>query len=330
MEVDIKDIMNPSGMFKSGKRLREHSPKDILPLSGKLIPEFDRRQNIRDMFNRKPSLHMEKSVNLERLQQEEANDIVAKPSNRLVLDSSVHLFKESTALSPNRKRNGAQTLQTIKPVEVTIRSLKSSAPTKRSQFDSTTPTSVKRAKSDNKGQQSLDGFFKSWTTTSAKKATDPSLATSPIVGDRNEPLRLTSLSANAADLFGSQSETSDAPSYYSTAVNQKGEGVNGTCLTYQGLSPSSDTNNTSTQSSNIHDPIESKESWSKLFAKPVAPRCEGHNEPCITLLTKKNGMNCGRSFWICARPLGPTGTKEKNTQWRCQTFIWCSDWNGQE
>lgn len=77
----------------------------------------------------------------------------------------------------------------------------------------------------------------------------------------------------------------------------------------------------------VHDPVESKESWSKLFTKPAAPRCEGHDEPCISLLTKKSGINCGRSFWICPRPLGPTGSKEKNTQWRCHTFIWCSDWN---
>ncbi len=78
---------------------------------------------------------------------------------------------------------------------------------------------------------------------------------------------------------------------------------------------------------NVHDPVESKESWSKLFTKPTAPRCEGHDEPCISLLTKKPGMNLGRSFWMCPRPLGPSGAKEKNTQWRCQTFIWCSDWN---
>jgi len=34
----------------------------------------------------------------------------------------------------------------------------------------------------------------------------------------------------------------------------------------------------------------------------------------------------GRSFFICPRPLGPSGEKEKDTQWRCGTFMWCSDW----
>ena len=42
----------------------------------------------------------------------------------------------------------------------------------------------------------------------------------------------------------------------------------------------------------VFDPIQAKESWSKLLSKRVVPRCE-HNEPCISLLTKKPGINCG-------------------------------------
>ncbi len=67
-------------------------------------------------------------------------------------------------------------------------------------------------------------------------------------------------------------------------------------------------------------------SWSALFSKPVAPLCEGHDEPCKTMLTKKKGVNEGRSFWMCARPLGPSGEKERGTEWRCGTFIWATDW----
>jgi len=33
---------------------------------------------------------------------------------------------------------------------------------------------------------------------------------------------------------------------------------------------------------------------------------------------------------MCARPLGPTGEKEKGTEFRCGTFIWSSDWNGKQ
>jgi AP endonuclease-2 len=50
------------------------------------------------------------------------------------------------------------------------------------------------------------------------------------------------------------------------------------------------------------------------------------------MLTKKKGTNQGRSFWMCSRPIGPTGKEEKeggeNGEWRCGTFIWSSDWRG--
>merc|ERR1712093_294897 len=65
----------------------------------------------------------------------------------------------------------------------------------------------------------------------------------------------------------------------------------------------------------VYDPIVNKESWQTLFRKPAAPLCESHEEPCKSMQTKKKGENQGRSFWMCARPLGPSGTKEKGTQW---------------
>jgi AP endonuclease 2 len=75
-------------------------------------------------------------------------------------------------------------------------------------------------------------------------------------------------------------------------------------------------------SKRVFDPVESKESWSKLLGKKkVAPLCE-HGEPCISYVVKKAGINCGRTFYMCSRPLGPSGQKEKNSQWRCATFIW--------
>jgi len=43
----------------------------------------------------------------------------------------------------------------------------------------------------------------------------------------------------------------------------------------------------------VFDPIKSKESWSKLLGKRVPPKCE-HDEACITLVTKKPGVNCGK------------------------------------
>lgn len=73
------------------------------------------------------------------------------------------------------------------------------------------------------------------------------------------------------------------------------------------------------------DPFTTRTEWTKLFSKRDPPRCEGHNEPCQKLQTKVKGSNCGRWFWICSRPVGPSGGKENGTQWRCRSFIWASD-----
>jgi len=62
-EVFTLDILNPPGTFRNGIRVHPWTAKNLLPISGKLIPEFDRRRNIRDMFSRKPSLATSPSSN---------------------------------------------------------------------------------------------------------------------------------------------------------------------------------------------------------------------------------------------------------------------------
>nr|APB91638.1 putative DNA lyase [Knoxdaviesia capensis] len=79
----------------------------------------------------------------------------------------------------------------------------------------------------------------------------------------------------------------------------------------------------------VYDPIEVKESWTTLLTAKLPPLCE-HEERCIMLQTKKPGINRGRMFYICPRPLGPSGEKEKGTEWRCSKFVWKSDWDGQK
>ncbi len=67
-------------------------------------------------------------------------------------------------------------------------------------------------------------------------------------------------------------------------------------------------------------------SWSRLgLGQRQAPLCE-HGEPCKTFVTKKAGVNSGRSFYMCARPPGPLGRREKGTAWQCTSFVWCRDW----
>jgi AP endonuclease 2 len=158
----------------------------------------------------------------------------------------------------------------------------------------------------NKGQQSLKGFFQakavilndSRTTEDTDTANEVPLQPASTAIATNDSQDSVSEAASAKSDYTSQGETTIPPgdsSLWPTIDEASAEA--------------------------------SKQSWGKLFSKRISPKCE-HDEPCKIMLTKKPGINCGRSFWMCARPLGPSGNKEKNTQWRCSTFIWASDWTG--
>lgn len=123
--------------------------------------------------------------------------------------------------------------------------------------------------------------------------------------------------ATAADEHDTPSNNDDAAQNNNDAADKTNSAEDDHAAEDRPISPSG----------RVYDPIVSKESWSTLFSKPKVPRCESHNEPCTRMQTKKSGFNCGREFYMCARPLGPSGSKERNTQWRCPTFIWTSDWN---
>lgn len=209
---------------------------------------------------------------------------------------------------------------------------------KRSAPATTGIKSTKRGKSgsataapppNGKGQQSLKGFFKSSTTLDSNASAIQGIEISQtslnddIMGPALRPakdLAKTHLTPNVHMEAASLDSTIETP-HETGAQPISGES------SFVNASPTGNHRAVIQPQESVHDPVESKESWSKLFTKPAAPRCEGHDEPCVSLLTKKPGMNLGRSFWMCPRPLGPSGAKEKNTQWRCQTFIWCSDWN---
>ncbi|PVI06561.1 DNase I-like protein [Periconia macrospinosa] len=249
-EIHILDIMNPPGMFHKGHRQRDYTLKDSLPLSGKLLPEFDRRQTIKDMFKKKsttsPSL---KTPTASQLQGTPGTSMSSSTSQQADSGNS------TTALNSPEKRR----LSTSSPAK----------PAKRSKSNTASSQSMLP-----KGQQSLKGFFTPKPVDTYKSASDAE--------------------ASAAD--GLTVTTPSTPQFTGTG-------------------------------SAFIDPQDTKESWTKLFSKKPSPRCEGHNEPCISLKTKKPGVNCGRQFWICPRPIGPSGQKENGTHWRCGTFIWASDWN---
>ncbi|KAI1211925.1 DNA lyase [Annulohypoxylon truncatum] len=279
-EVHIRDIMNPPGVFKDGVRLRDWTTKDLLPLSAKLIPEFDRRRSIKDMFFKKP--------------------VAPKSTLPPVSESSGNPSQEPAKIEPSANEEPAST-PASQPESVTS----APSPAKpRAGGLKRTPSGVtsanrpqKKTKAtltkepSSKGQSSLMGFFKPKTT--ASPSTTPEMKEDP-------------------KSIGGLDGISDVEASIESSITDEAKD------TSEPVSPG-----------RVFDPIESKESWSKLLGKRVMPRCE-HGEDCISLVTKKPGVNRGRSFFICPRPIGPSGEKEKGTQWRCGTFIWSSDWNGSQ
>lgn len=326
VERHLWDVMNPPGMFLGGNRQREYSATtDPLPSSGKLVPEFFGRRNIRDMFARNPSLPQSQRSGMS------SKDVEAPGVTAVSQESSTTEMLSPINGAAEEPHSSTVAAETSSPSPV---GKKRSAPattgsksTKRGKFGSATAAPSVTAK----GQQSLKGFFK------PSAIPDSSVAS----GTQGREVSQTSLDDDAfgrvyrqaADLV----KTHPAPNGHVEATSldtiiHTSRKVGAPRIS--GESPSASASPIGIHrgviqqpQENVHDPIESKESWSKLFTKPAAPRCEGHDEPCISFLTKKPGMNMGRSFWMCPRPLGPSGAKEKNTQWRCQTFIWCSDWN---
>jgi AP endonuclease-2 len=301
-ETYISDIVNPPGMFEEGKRKEEWSTKNLLPLSGKLIPEFDRRRNIRDMFSRQPSLPSQIS-----LAESEETELTSPSISASMPPPSLTNSFEMVPQEVGQGSSSTEPLAVASPVRSTA--------SKRVQKPETTLPAAKRTKSgsqsagangSNKGQQSLKGFFQAKAVILDDSSSAKDIATASEV-----PPQPTSMAVATKDSQDSVNEASSA----------KPDGASQGETTI----PPDDPNIWSTIDEASVEA--SRQSWGKLFSKRVSPKCE-HGEPCKIMVTKKPGINCGRSFWMCARPLGPSGNKEKNTQWRCGSFIWASDWTG--
>ena len=312
-KIHILDAVNPPGMFLNGKRLREYSSKDMLPMSGKLIPEFEGRRNIRDMFARKPSLANSQITELPNPENMTDAARSASHQEQPIEQALENLPTKSSAGSPQKKKRST------------------SGPTPNNLLKRTkVGTDNNNSSTITGSQQSLKGFFKPRAIASP---INTSSTLSPLVSVEEDLLSRNREPAVSVRKVGLKSGVTDSNTK-SVSVN-KGTNVDMAKVAKDpsGATPvpmlcsASMRKDEALQAEIVHDPVQSKEHWSKIFTKPVAPRCEGHDEPCKSMLTKKSGMNCGRSFWMCARPLGPSGDKEKNTQWRCHTFIWCSDWN---
>ncbi|KAK0655440.1 Endonuclease/exonuclease/phosphatase [Cercophora newfieldiana] len=282
--ANLVDMMNPEGMFRDGQRVRAWTTKDLLPTSAKLIPEFDKRRSIRDMFQKSAT--------------RDASDPASEPPPSSQPRPSPRTSSSQPRPSSSQPRPSSSQPPTSSPRPS---SNPFATPPKRQAAALTTsrrpPKKTRKEKptkaSSGPAQRSLMGFFKPQSSEAGpnKEIGDATIESTPT--------------------------QSDAPSADEWARPQPAEPTD----------PVETPDLKSGPSGGLLDPVESKASWSKLLGKRTVPRC-AHDEDCHMLTTKKAGVNCGRSFFACSRPLGPSGRNEEGTEFRCGTFIWSSDWNG--
>ena len=311
VETHLYDVMNYPGMFRHGQRLRNYNSKDILSLSGRLISEFSGRRNIRDMFTKKGplpgSVVVAKAGTL--VDPSASENYNSAPVNTMSnTEGSAVLPAEDGTTTYFEMESGSSTevknlIGKFSKVKRIMSEVSDGRTPKRAKSSLTLTTPPNRYR----GQQSLKGFF--------KPASSSMISARELHLDSGSPL------SKLDDDHGNV-----IPQNIEHSTGDKEEWVNDANDVLVKSAPPKILESTFQEQDRVHDPVESKESWSKLFTKPVRPRCESHDEPCKMMVTKKPGINCGRSFWVCAKPLGPSGVKEKGTQWRCGTFIWCSDW----
>ena len=155
--VSIKDLMNPRGTFKDGQRLKLYNAKDSPAFSARLMPEFDKRQSIKDMFSRKPSLGPSPSIDAESSREDSTKR--ASPQKEHLCDTVVTQDPNGTVSRPSSQTAtstftslaAAGSLERKRPAP----EQDSARPLKRT----TTVTNPLSAPAPRKGQKSLKGFF---------------------------------------------------------------------------------------------------------------------------------------------------------------------------
>lgn len=295
-EAKLIDIMNPVGVFENGQRKREWKLQDIPAFSGKRLQEFDKRRSIKSMFAA-PKAKQTSTPPQEPVQDSKAESDRKSESSTTASQPSLSVPPPASA-SPDKKRKPAA----------------SSKPTPAKRQKSDANTNSNGSASNGKGQQSLRGFFQPKPTSINKAATTANQDSGDSAGVKDA-----ASSANSTFLPVDVEETSKQSATQDPSTpppHSMPDPASATSV----VSPTASLSNFEARSA-------TSASWSALLnSRPVAPMCEDHGEPCKTMQTKKKGSNQGRSFWMCARPLGPSGQKERGTEWRCGTFIWSSDW----
>ncbi|KAL7947750.1 Endonuclease/exonuclease/phosphatase [Trichoderma barbatum] len=348
--VSLLNLVNPAGMVdRDGRRLRKWHPKDVLPLSAKLIPEFDRRQSIRDMFTRKAGAKLSTHSSSLALSSAAEPTPEGEPVGLALLEPGNKT--KSSPIDNGLGMSGASNSASSKSPTWLGREAQSSTKRAAGSVDRACPPSPKRNKSvDNgananlgaaerknartsragtKGQKTLQGFFQPSSTSrmSGRKDSDTTTSTTTNTNTSNNAPSCKQTTTLPTEPLSSHQTQLASPIANLPLERSGGDWPDGSPDSAFPAKQALETSTHLMEADRVFDPIQAKESWSRLLGRRMLPRCE-HNEPCISLITKRPGVNRGRSFYICARPLGPSGEKERGSEWRCGTFIWSSDWNG--
>lgn len=275
--LPLDKVMNPSDMFRDGKRVREWEQRDVLPLSAKLIPEFDRRQSIRDMFTRKATSSL-----LSLATQNSTGDTAPKPPSTVLsaeeVDAAIVAQQAQPGLNLDATSQGESETKISQAHEAPKATLakrniaateNSNPPAKRTKGPGDGSSNPKSKVGP--GQRTLQGFFKPKV-----QAAEASGKGQESLDEKGKPSVVADrlVEGGGAGTNGASKQTATPPTVASV---------------FQKTPPKR-----MSSPERVFDPIENKESWSKLLGKRVVPKCE-HNEPCISLVTKKAGVNCGKS-----------------------------------
>lgn len=274
-QVPVLDLLNPPGVVENGQRRRDVGARDLLALSAKLIPEFDRRQSIRDMFAKKASAPASSSTPTPTTPSAAAepggpkdsssqttvpDDPGLQGSSRAPAEDDTNGSNSSSQVNTDQGLSPMKNIPPKRPIATATASSKSA---KRPKL--TAQSSEGSKGRPPQGQQTLRGFFKPKAPSIAKpESSDASAASIP---------ELASPTAAGSD------PTKPSPLHDEDRAQE--------------TKTSPQQTSTSRPDQKVFDPIEAKESWSKLLGGRVVPRCE-HDEPCISLVTKKPGINCGQ------------------------------------
>lgn len=335
-KVSLLHLVNPAGMVdRDGRRLREWHPKDVLPMSAKLIPEFDRRQSIRDMFTKrsgaKPSSCSSSLDASESTPEGEPAGDWARPErlggktktshaadHGLGLSDARHSARSESlsqsgaeapstpssakraagcvdrACPPSPKRNkviddGAAT-STAPTVRTTTLSRSSSS---SACLGATERRNARSSRAGTKGQTTLQGFFQPSSTKRVTGRRDGD-ATTSASANTSAPFSCKQTTAAAAALPSEPLSSHQAePTSATGNFPLERSGNDWPEDTPDAINPALEASTLPMEVDRVFDPILAKESWSKLLGRRKLPRCE-HNEPCISLVTKRPGVNCGK------------------------------------